>query len=363
MIKLLIVDDSAFMRMAIAKMIENDPGIEVVGEAHNGEVAIQLAQRLRPDVITMDVEMPVVNGIQAVQRIMESTPCPIIMVSSLTTQSANVTIRALELGAVDFIAKSSSFVQLDIVKIEKALQEKIYYWAKHPLTLNLKSPQRAKFQRLPENQSTMAKRLPKKSVDFVLVGVSTGGPRTVLELLASMGALSCPMVIAQHMPKEFTPGFAEHLRSATGLNVVEGYHGMALSAGQIVVAPGGTDSQIRRPFENHFALDVKVHERSPIHPSADLLFQSAARACESPVAVILTGMGDDGSLGATDFSQRHYPVMVQEPATCVVDGMPGSAIASGAVSEVLDVVQIARQLRHWCGEQKMYAPTQAIGIN
>ena len=128
MIKLLVVDDSAFMRMAIAKTVENDPQIKVVGEAHNGEVAVQMAERLRPNVITMDVEMPVVNGIQAVHRIMKSAPCPIIMVSSLTTKSAEVTIKALELGAVDFIAKSSSFVQLDIVKIEKELKEKIYFW-------------------------------------------------------------------------------------------------------------------------------------------------------------------------------------------------------------------------------------------
>ena len=363
MIKLLVVDDSAFMRMAISKMVENDPRIEVVGDAHNGEIAVQMAQRLRPDVITMDVEMPVVNGLQAVQRIMESRPCPIIMVSSLTTQSSDMTVRALELGAVDFIAKSSSFVQLDIVKIEKALQEKIYYWAKHKLTLNLKSPGKAQFQNLPEKPAVLTKRQPKKATDFVLIGVSTGGPRTVLELLSSMGALSCPMVIAQHMPKEFTPGFAEHLAAATGLNVVEGYHGMPLVPGQIVIAPGGTDSQIRRPFENHFALDVKAHEKSTIHPSADLLFQSAARACESPVAVILTGMGDDGSLGAAEFSQRHYPVMAQDPATCVVDGMPGSAIASGSVSEVLDVDKIARQLRLWCGERQTFAPTQAIGVN
>jgi len=351
------------MRMAISKMVENDPRIEIVGEAHNGEIAVQMAQRLRPDVITMDVEMPVVNGLQAVQRIMESRPCPIIMVSSLTTKSADITIRALELGAVDFIAKSSSFVQLDIVKIEKALQEKINYWANNKLTLNLKSLRRDKRQPLPDKNPVMTKRQPKKSIDFVLIGVSTGGPRTVLELLSNMGELSCPMVIAQHMPKEFTPGFAEHLATATGLNVVEGYHGMALAPGQIVIAPGGTDSQIRRPFENHFALDVKVHEQSPIHPSADLLFQSAARACESPVAVILTGMGGDGSLGAAEFSQRHYPVMAQEPKTCVVDGMPGSAIASGTVSEVLDVMQIARQLRLWCGEQRTFAPTQAIGVS
>jgi len=363
MIKLLVVDDSAFMRMAIAKMVENDPKIEVVGEAHNGEVALQMAQRLRPNVITMDVEMPVLNGIQAVKRIMETAPCPIIMVSSLTTKSADVTIKALELGAVDFIAKSSSFVQLDIVKIEKELQEKIYYWAKHQFNMSLRNKPSYKRQAIPEFGSPHRQRTPKKSVDCVVVGVSTGGPRTVLELLQNMGALICPMVIAQHMPKEFTPGFADHLKVATGLNVVEGYHGMALSPGQIVVAPGGVDTQIRRPFDNHFALDVKIHELSPIHPSADLLFQSSSRECVSPVAVVLTGMGDDGSRGAKEFAQRDYPVMVQEPSTCVVDGMPGSTIALGAASAVLEVAQIARKLKVWCGDHQAFSQTKSLGIN
>ncbi len=362
MIKLLVVDDSAFMRMAIAKMLQNDPQIEVVGEANNGEVAVQMAERLRPNVITMDVEMPVVNGLQAVQRIMKSVPCPIIMVSSLTTKSAEVTIKALEMGAVDFIAKSSSFVQLDIVKIEKELQEKIYYWAKHPLHQHLARTKRRPPLRSIQPVSIQNKRKPAMAVDFVVIGVSTGGPRTILELLQCMGQLSCPVVIAQHMPKEFTPGFAEHLASATGLDVVEGYHGMALSPGQVVIAPGGVDSQVRRPFENHFALDVRKHDQSPIHPSADLLFQSSARICESPVAVVLTGMGDDGSKGAVDFAQRNYPVLVQEPETCVVDGMPGSAITAGVVSEVLEVSQIALQLKRWCGEHQM-AQTQSIKAN
>ncbi len=363
MIKLLVVDDSAFMRMAIAKMVESNPDIEVVGEANNGEIAVQMAQQLRPNVITMDVEMPVVNGIQAVQRIMGSVPCPIIMVSSLTTQSAAVTIKALELGAVDFIAKCSSFVQLDIVKIEKELQEKIHYWAKHPLKREFEKISANKQRESQGYAQILSRRQPVKTVDCVVIGVSTGGPRTVLELLKLMGKLSCPVVIAQHMPKEFTPGFAEHLAFETGLDVVEGHHGMVMSPGQVVIAPGGIDSQIRRPFEKHFALDVKKHEQSLIHPSADLLFQSAARICESPVAIILTGMGDDGTKGAGEFFERCYPVIVQEPTTCVVDGMPGAAIYQGVVSEVLDVAQIAGKLKNWIGDHKAPIQFKTIGIN
>ncbi|MBL4702910.1 MAG: chemotaxis-specific protein-glutamate methyltransferase CheB, partial [Flavobacteriales bacterium] len=339
-----------------------DPEIEIVGEANNGEVAGQMAQQLRPNVITMDVEMPVVNGMQAVKRIMQCAPCPIIMLSSLTTSSADVTIKSLELGAVDFIAKSSSFVQLDIVKIENELQEKIHYWAKHPLKLRLNGSHSLHGVNSSASQY-LSRFQPKKTVDFIVVGVSTGGPRTVLELLQKMGKLSCPMVIAQHMPKEFTPGFSEHLAFETGLSVVEGYHGLALSPGQVVVAPGGVDSQIRKPFDNHFALDIKKNEQLTLHPSVDMLFESCARICDSPVAVILTGMGDDGTQGAGFFSKQGYPVMAQEPTSCVVDGMPGSAVADGVVSEILDVENIARKLKRWCGEREFLSRPQSIGLN
>jgi len=362
MIKLLIVDDSAFMRMAIAKMVEKDPEIKVVGEAVNGEIAVQLAQELRPDVITMDVEMPIVDGLQAVKRIMSNRPCPIIMVSSLTTKGAQATINALELGAVDFIAKSSSFVQLDIVKIENELQEKIYYWGRNPLKLKrLSSP--GYQQKMQKSVPTLSQRLPNKSVDIILIAVSTGGPKAVLELLKNMGKLTCPTVIAQHMPKEFTPGFAEHLALESGLEVVEGSHGMVLNPGVVYVAPGGVDSQIRKPFGDYFALDVKRDDQYLLHPSADLLFQSGVRNCESPVAVILTGMGDDGMRGACEFARRGYPVIVQEPSSCVVDGMPGSAIASGSVSEVLEVSRIARNLRRWCGDREDDVYSKKVGFN
>lgn len=341
MIKLMIVDDSAFMRIAMRKMVEGCSDINVVGEAKNGAVAVQMAQELRPDVITMDVEMPVMDGIAATQAIMASAPCAIIMVSSLTEKGAITTIKALEMGALDFIPKKSSFVQLDIVQIGEELVKKIRFWA-----LQRSRPQRGtpSVQLLPGRKVA-----PAGKVGLVVVGVSTGGPAAMPKLLHSMGRLACPMVIAQHMPAVFTKGFADHMRYETGLNVVEGENGMALEPGMIVVAPGGTDCIVREPFHGKLMVYQKRLDSAPIHPNADVLFQSAVSLSVGVVAVIMTGMGNDGVKGAQALAARNAPVLVQEPSTCVVDGMPGSAIAAGAATESLTLEEIGKRLAKWCG--------------
>lgn len=349
MIKLLVVDDSAFMRMAIAKMVEHDANIQVVGEARDGIQAIKMAERLRPTVITMDVEMPNLGGIEAVKRIMSTTPCPIIMISSLTSQGAEVTFQAIEAGAVDYIAKNSSFVQLDIVKVEKELREKIIYWAARPLKQFPASQKAENTTFTWQHTAKLSKSYkPKIRPQFVVVGVSTGGPRTVLDLLKSIEKPSCPIIIAQHMPKEFTPGFASHLAFETGFDVVEGYHGMILKSDQIVVAPGGLDCQVLEPFSGSYALDIKKFPDTPVHPSADKLFSSVAKVCRSAIAIILTGMGNDGTAGAREFTEKQFPVLVQDPTTCVVEGMPSAAIDADVVSDVLKVDQIGKKINHWC---------------
>lgn len=342
MIKLLIVDDSAFMRIALRKMVEGNAGIAVVGEAKNGAVAVRMAQELRPDVITMDVEMPEMDGISATREIMAQAPCSIIMVSSLTEKGAVTTMKALEMGAVDFIPKKSSFVQLDIVQIGEELVEKIRFWAQQRAGMPHGS--------IPAPVPVLAGRkiVPAGKVGLVVVGVSTGGPAAMPRLLHSMGRLACPMVIAQHMPAVFTKGFADHMRHETGLNVVEGENGMVLEPGMIVVAPGGTDTIVREPFPGRLTVYQKLLEGVPIHPNADVLFQSAVSLSAGVVAVIMTGMGSDGVKGAQALAARNVPVLVQEPSTCVVDGMPGSAIAAGVASESLGLEDMGKRLAKWC---------------
>lgn len=342
MIKLLIVDDSAFMRIAMRKMVEGNPDIAVVGEAKNGAVAVRMAQELRPDVITMDVEMPEMDGIAATQAIMASAPCSIIMVSSLTDKGAITTIKALEMGASDFIPKKSSFVQLDIVQIGEELVGKIRFWAQQRTR---QKPSPSALSALPVSGRKIA---PAGKVGLVVIGVSTGGPAAMPTFLHSMGRLACPVVIAQHMPAVFTKGFADHMRHETGLNVVEGENGMVLEPGMIVVAPGGTDTIVREPFSGRLTVYQKLLESAPIHPNADVLFQSAVSLSVGVVAVVMTGMGSDGVVGAQALAARNAPVLVQEPSTCVVDGMPGSVIAAGVASESLTLEELGKRLAKWC---------------
>jgi two-component system, chemotaxis family, protein-glutamate methylesterase/glutaminase len=360
MIKVLIVDDSAFMRIALRKMVEC-ADIQVVGEARNGAIGLQMARELRPDVITMDVEMPEMDGLTATREIMACAPCPIIMVSSLTEKGAATTIQALSIGAVDFISKKSSFVQLDIVQIGEELVGKIRYWAKQKKSslqgaaLTPSTPSapaqyaaqpKVQMGKAPENMNKIS--APAGKVGLVVVGISTGGPAAMPKFLQNMGRLACPVVIAQHMPPLFTKGFADHMRAETGLNIVEGVNGMQLEPGMVVVAPGGTDSIVREPFKGKLTLYLKLNTEVNIHPNADTLFRSVTALSVGVVAVIMTGMGSDGTLGATELHKRNVPILVQSPDCCVVDGMPSSAIAAGIVSEALPLDQLGRKLAKWC---------------
>ncbi len=351
-IRLLIVDDSGFMRIAIRKMVEADPEIQVVGEARNGVAGVNMARELKPDVITMDVEMPDMDGVAATRAIMAERPIPVIMVSSVTQKGAQTTVEALTAGAVDFISKSSSFVQLDIVQIDRELREKIHYWGRRPLILGNRdirvAPDGGSGVRSQPVQSGVVRVCPRpQRMDLVVVAISTGGPRMFPLLLKAMGRIECPMVVAQHMPAVYTASFAGHLMSDTGLDVREGADGMELTPGSITIIPGGTDGYIGHGIGGKKVLSVRLDRNAPIHPNGDLLFESAARVTQNPVAVIMTGMGADGSAGARKFADKGYPVLVQTPDSCVVGGMPQAAMDVGVVSHVLTIDEIAAKLRDW----------------
>ncbi len=344
-IKLLIVDDSSFMRIVIRKIVKSDKNIKVIGEAQNGKIALEIVEKYQPDVITMDVEMPVMDGLAATQEIMKRMPKPIIMVSSLTQEGTNTTLKALELGAVDFVSKSSSFVDFDVAVIEKDLINKLHFWAKKPLPNFKKNTKEDNL--LPSYEKTVNRIEPLSKVDLVVIGVSTGGPKILANMLKLIGNIPCPVVIAQHMPKMFTASFAGNLKNETSLNVVEGRHGMVLEPGLIAIAKGGTDSVVHRGLSGDLILHEKFHPEAPVHPWIDPLFKSAVRITKSPVAVILTGMGNDGTQGAIGFRDKGLPVLVQEPESCIVDGMPSSAIKEGAVSHILRVEQIGKRIAKW----------------
>lgn len=358
-IRVLIVDDSAFMRVAIRKMIENDKRISIVGEGRSGKEGLDLAIKLRPDVITMDIEMPDMNGVEATAAIMKQAPASVIMVSSLTQQGAKATFEALDAGAVDYISKSSSFVQLDIVEIERDLITKIVYWSEHrrrtpssptrvtaapapaPAKPAVPGPMLFDFPRTAAAAPPpMRSRSPVSPPEVVVIGVSTGGPRQLIEVLETMPVLSCPVVVAQHMGAAFTGGFAEHLARKSGHKVLEGQDRMVLSAGDVVICPGGLNSRIERSLDNTLRLRVSPEPKVVVYPSVDILFESAASQTRSGVGVVLTGMGSDGAKGTQDMAAKGMPVLAQTPESCIVAGMPDSAIRTGGVSQVLSLAEI-----------------------
>jgi two-component system chemotaxis response regulator CheB len=348
--RVLVVDDSTFMRMVLRRIIEAGSELTVVGEARNGREAVALARDLKPDIITMDVEMPELDGLAAMKQILAGPPPkPImIMVSGHTQRGTETTIKALSLGAVDFVSKSSSFAAEDLGHVDSELSEKLRYWARQPggATTRPRVPAtpRAPAGAAPAG-SPLKPQSPRGKVDLVVVASSTGGPQILADFLRSSSPLGAPMVIAQHMPAQFTSSLATLLRSETGLDVREGAHRMALPAGSVTIIPGGGDAIVASVAAG-YELRLTTHE-ALVHPSADLLFETAAMVARHPVAVILTGMGSDGTKGGAQFLRRHLPVLVQDPKTCVVGGMPSAAIEAGVATESLTPAGIGRKLVLW----------------
>lgn len=345
MIRVLVVDDSKFVRMAIRKILEERGGFQVVGEARDGEEAVRLAKMLKPDVITMDIVMPNMDGISAIKEILKSEFVPIIVISDHTVEGAQVTMEALSAGAVDFIPKGSERLKFNITRVGEELVEKLRIHARREEKLK-----RRVFitEELEEESSVKDRRVAVGEVDIVGIAASTGGPKVIPNLLKSMGVLPVPVVIAQHMPKTFTASFAEWLSKETHLRVEEGYDRMKLTGELVVVLPGGINSFVTKD-SGYFYLSLDREFHSLVKPSADLLFISMAKEAKNPIALILTGMGYDGTEGAKEFIKRGYTVIVQEPSTCVVCGMPCSAIDSGAYSYIMTVEEMGNKVRELVG--------------
>ncbi len=346
-IRLLVVDDSAFMRKAISMVLEEEPDIEVVGTAKDGLEAIEKVKQLRPDVVTLDIEMPRMDGLTALRRIMQEYPLPVIMVSSLTYEGARETIQALELGAVDFIPKQFSFISVGQAEIKEQLIQKIRAAAQSRFRLLKRrfSPpaascsRRIHFPRLP-------------AIKIIVIGISTGGPLSLQKVIPRLPAeFSVPIAIVQHMPPNFTRLLAERLDHLSLLRVVEAEDNMPIDPGTVYVAPGGWHLHIRKRLDAATCYLSQEPKNLLFRPSADVLFESASRVFGKDVlAVVMTGMGKDGLKGTQKIKAAGGKVIAQDEQSSVVYGMPRAVVEAGLADAVLPLEKIPEAL------------TQAIGL-
>jgi len=344
--RVLLVDDSPFMRRAAARMLEPmSPGVCIAGTASNGSEAVERVRSLRPDLVIMDVEMPGVGGLEALRRIMAECPTPVLLLSSHTRAGAEVTLRALEAGAVDFVDKSGAATAMDIHSLAPLLREKVAAIlaaraAPPPADGDAPRSPRAGRAARPSGQAG--------EYEVVAIGASTGGPRALAEVIPALPAgLGAAVIVAQHMPAGFTETLAERLDRRAPLHVAEAADGDVLRAGMVLIAPGGRQTTIAR--ENG-ELRVRVwDDETQLHrPSVDTLFASVARAVPGrAVGVVLTGMGNDGAEGLRLIREGGGRGLVESAETAVIDGMP--AAARGVAERSLPLDQIAAAVAELCG--------------
>ncbi|WAA13584.1 protein-glutamate methylesterase/protein-glutamine glutaminase [Fervidibacillus halotolerans] len=341
-IKVLVVDDSLFMRKLISNLLNEDDRIEVIATASNGKEALKKIQTFKPDVVTLDVEMPVLNGLETLDIIMKETPLPVIMLSNTTTEGAENTIRAIQMGAFDFVPKPSGTISLDIHKVKEELIAKIIKAKAINLQL-YQLPNEMKQTDVKEKEKgQIIKKSRKKKI--VLIGTSTGGPRALQEVLMRIPKnIHAPILIVQHMPAKFTKSLANRLDHISEITVKEAENGDILRNGVAYLAPGGFHLEIKKLGKT---LTAEITDLPPVNghrPSVDQLFYSAAKLKEVDIiAVILTGMGSDGTKGLKKLKQQTKTYAIAESKeTAVIFGMPKSAIQTGLVDQIGPIDQIA----------------------
>ncbi len=350
-IKVVVVDDSALVRSLLTEIINRQPDMRCVGAASDPLVAREMIRELNPDVITLDVEMPRMDGLEFLSRLMRLRPMPVVMVSTLTEQGAEITLRALEMGAVDYVAKprigiSSGLQELatDIVdKIRVAACAHVKRLGPAPAATPAAAAGTAPGHSVSEPPRAPLPRLSTEKI--ICIGASTGGTEAIREVLVPLPADSPAIVITQHMPPGFTTSFAARLNSLCRINVEEARHGQRILPGHAYIAPGGHHLRIDRSGSNYVAV---VEDTEPVNrhrPSVEVLFKSAARVLgPNALGIMLTGMGADGALAMREMKDAGSYNYVQDEASCVVFGMPRMAIQAGAAHEVLPLSQIAPAL-------------------
>ncbi|WP_434339917.1 protein-glutamate methylesterase/protein-glutamine glutaminase [Motilimonas cestriensis] len=375
-IKVLVVDDSSFFRRRVSEIINQDPMLEVIDTAKNGREAVDMAQRLKPDVITMDIEMPVLDGISAVREIMASTPTPILMFSSLTHQGATATLEALEAGALDFLPKKFEDIARDKEEATRTLQQRVKAIARRRVfspraaSANLRSSaavgsaSAAELKRRPELNARAAAPVARtttvnevrsapinfkrtgKSYDILTIGTSTGGPVALQTVLTALPAnFPLPILLIQHMPATFTAAFAARLNSLCKIKVKEAQDGDPIVKGQAYLAPGGKQMLVEGRGASARIRIIDGNDKVNYKPCVDITFASLAKLYQSKVlAIVLTGMGADGRDGGRMLKNMGATIWAQDEKTCVVYGMPQAVTKEGISSESLPLDKVAQRI-------------------
>ena len=357
-IRILVVDDSPFMRKSLQKMLEEAPDLRVVATARDGIDALEKIQEHKPDLVTLDIEMPRMDGLTCLKRIMAEHPLPVLMVSSLTQEGAQATLDALSLGALDFIPKESGFASLSILQIQHDLQEKVRRLASSPRfhkahpappagspppAAALAKPVTAAKAPLPSSSALGSS----PQAELLVIGSSTGGPKALQDILPTLPAnLPVPCLIVQHMPSTFTKPFADRLDGLCQVHVKEAEQGEPLKPGTVYIAPGGIHMTYgaRGPKG---CIELSPEPVSSLHrPSVDVLFLSVSELFRGQVlAGILTGMGSDGAKGMEQLKKKGAHTLAESEESCVVYGMPRAAVEKGCVDLVAPLADIPGHLR------------------
>jgi len=346
-IKVAIVDDSAFMRKSLTLMLQSDEHIEIIGTARDGEEGYNLVKNKRPDVVTLDIEMPKVDGLTALERIMKDCPTPVLMVSSLTVEGADATLKALELGAVDFIPKGMSYVNMDIVKIKEDLIQKVRTIAKRESlkeTLRrLRSITSDKKNGTSEAPIILNKKI-NSGYKAIAIGISTGGPLSLQKFLPNISPkVTQPIFIVQHMPPMFTKSLAERLNSMCKHDVKEAENDEPVKDNHIYIAPGGKHMTVYKKTLGDTAIRISDQPNNTLHkPSVDVMLNSVAdNYMDKTLSIIMTGMGRDGTEGVQKIKNLGGQCIAQDESSCIVYGMPKSIVDSGLADAVVPLEKIA----------------------
>ena len=341
--RVLIVDDSAFMRTALTRMITYDPALAVVGTAGSGNEALKLITTLNPDVITLDVQMPGIDGVETLRRIMAQFPRPVIMVSSVTQRDADTTFTALAAGAFDYVPKQISDTTLDILNIRGDLIAKIKAAAKSRPAGEHGSPA----PRPPGSVKLAAREECSPVPEIIAIGVSTGGPKALQDILPSFPEdLAVPIIIVQHMPPGFTAPFAKRLDALCAISICEARNGEEVRAGKVYIAPAGFQMTVERPGGSRVTICLSNRPENQLHvPSVNVLMKSVAAEFRSfAMGIIMTGMGSDGAEGVSAIHREGGITLGQDEASCVVYGMPRACAELGILDRIVPLARIPNEI-------------------